>query len=163
MRNLFLVVGKLVGIIAVVQALVFIPYIAVAVSTLTGTPQEESRTEPLFMLAGIIVGILLYLGLAGLLLFKTEKLADVLRVSKVNEDFPVGQPEQLLRVGLVLIGTYVLITAIPELLSSLIQVSRGGGSFAVGNLVSSILRVLVAIYVTLFSRRVIKAINNYER
>ena len=163
MRSFFLVVAKLVGILAAVQAIVYIPYIAGAMSLLTIEPPEQFQTEPLSIVVGGILALLVYLAIAGLLLFKTEKLADLLRVSKLNEDLPIGEPEQLLRVGLILIGVYLLISATPQLVQSFIKTFIVRSSFFVGDLVSSILRVLLAIYVTLFSRRVIEAINKYQR
>ena len=158
MRSLFLVVAKLVGILAVVQAIVYIPFIAAAMSPLTRMPD----TERSFVLLGTILAPIVSLAIAALLLFKTEKLADLLRVSKRNEDVPIGEPEQLLRVGLILIGVYLLISSTPQLVQSFIKTFMVGSSFFVGDLVSSILRVLLAMYVTLFSRRVIEVINKYQ-
>lgn len=113
MRNLFLVLAKLTGILQAYWALTSVVQIGVLVGTLLSWNQAIGGTgRVLLALANAGVYLALALGGAWLLLMRTEWLADKLGIPAQDE--PLGlQEKALLRAGVKLIGIYVLIHAIP--------------------------------------------------
>ena len=128
---------------------------------------EHLFPPPLIVLIGGLAGFVAFVATGGLLIFKTDMVADILRIPKSDEKLIITEPERFLHMGLVLIGVYVMIGALPELLQVAVQGIKGGSrspsGYAAGQFYGSILRIGLATYVILFSRQVIAVINRYQR
>ena len=109
MRTLFIPLAKLLGIYEVFRAL---SYILVMVSRAIRSGK---------FIDSVVISCPIYaigLILALILIFKAEKIADILKIPKDKTDSLVFDLHSILRGGLVLIGIAMFVHAIPILISS---------------------------------------------
>lgn len=110
MRILFIPLAKLLGIYEVFRALNFL---------LAMTYRATSRGKFIdLLISGPIYVFFLILGL--ILIFKAERIADILKIPEDKTDSLVFNFQSILQVGLVLIGVTVLIYAIPSLIGFIV-------------------------------------------
>ncbi|MFP4379851.1 MAG: hypothetical protein ACLFUS_05035 [Candidatus Sumerlaeia bacterium] len=119
MRNLFIVLAKLMGLVMLYWAILT----AVTMAFGLGSVYNSDPLERGFILSGLIascVNLILSLGMALLLVFRTNWLAD--RVKVPGGDIP-SMPDVavIMRIGVQLIGIYIIATGIPWLTTSLIN------------------------------------------
>ena len=115
MRRLFLVLAKLVGLMQAFQAFMVLIQVGSMVNTALGFSAGRASDPSLYgYIMGLFVSFPLSLGLAWLLLFRTEQVADFLRVGP-DEPVPAFRRDVLLNAGVKLIGLYVAAEAIPSL------------------------------------------------
>jgi len=115
MRRLFLVLAKLVGLLQAFRAFMVLIQVGSMVNELLGSSARAASDPSLYgYVMGLFVSFPLSIALAWLLLFRTEQVADFLRVSP-DEPFPAFRRDVLLNVGVKLIGLYLAAEAIPSL------------------------------------------------
>jgi hypothetical protein len=115
MRRLFLVLAKLVGLTQAFRAFMNLIQMGSVVNALLGSSPAEASDASLYgSMVGVFVSFPLSLALAWLLLFRTEQVADFLRVGP-DEPFPAFRRDVLLNVGVKMIGLYLAAEAIPSL------------------------------------------------
>jgi len=119
MRRLFLVLAKLVGLLQAYWALVNFMQIGFTLS-MVGRSESTHFGQMVVSLVGIGMYFVLSLGMAWLLLARTEWLADKLKVQDEAEIEGLDKHPVLL-VGVKLIGVYVAVHAIPSLARSLLD------------------------------------------
>ena len=120
MRNLFIVLAKLAGLLQLYWG---ISYVAALVTTFRQMSQmhlqgtSSAGGGPMNM-SPIIGFSLLTLGLAYLLMFHTNGLANILGIRDEHESNKLST-SQVLKTGVKLIGVYIAANAIPEVFKSL--------------------------------------------
>lgn len=171
MRRLFVVLGKLLGILAVYWALIIIPQVAFAISILGA----ESEVPPIVTLVSMLVAFFASLCLGILLLFKTETIATFLRIPPDTEN-ATASPDALLQTGLILIGVYMLVNALPQFLSFLTEILMKydrnlpykmqvelHNVYTIGRFLSLALEILMSIYLVVLSKPATRFIMKYQR
>jgi hypothetical protein len=139
MRRIFIVVAKLFGLFQVFWAITYLcsmlPFIG-HVEAL-GT----SRTgQIIIQLLSLAVFLVLTLIMVRILLLRTEWLADKLRIPP--DDSPINlSNDKFFRTGIQLIGIYILVTSIPNLVQKTTIAYMYHGY--TGNLTMSLLRTLI--------------------
>ena len=115
MRRLFLVLAKLVGLMQAYWAFMDLVQIGNMVNAVLGSSPADASDASLYgSMVGVFVSFPLSIGLAWLLLFRTEQVADFLRVGP-DEPVPAFRRDVLLNVGVKMIGLYLAAEAIPLL------------------------------------------------
>lgn len=119
MRRLFLVLAKLVGLLQLYWALVGFMQMA-TIFAVFARGESSQVNQVLISLIGVVVYFALSLGMAWLLLARTEWLADKLRIQDDGQAEELGKHPVLL-VGIKLIGIYVTVHAIPSFVRVLLE------------------------------------------
>ncbi len=160
MRNLFIACAKLLGLLSLFWAILVIPQISIYIGILATKEQAKYATSWLFL--GLLMYFLLSMLFGLALLFKTEKIADMLKISKSIEE-PRLNTDDLLRIGLVLVGAFLLVSAIPKAVQTIFEILRHPRSirFArqIPELISVILKIGLASLLTFSTGKVITIIN----
>jgi len=167
MTKFFLVGGKLLGILCVYWALLTIPQIGFATAVLSRQPSVPGAGASEVVLLGAYLSFVASLLLGLLLLFKTERLAQLLKVPVDTTNDSPPSTESILRTGLVLVGVYILIGAVPEvtrwIIESLQHTSQLYSLPAIGRLASSLLRLIMALYIVVYSKHATQMIQRHQR
>jgi len=163
MRNLFLVGGKLVGILGLYWAILIIPQIGFFLGTQSQMSETSYSTERIF--SAILLYFLLAFVFGLTLIFRTEKIADLLKIkeSEVQEIMP--KTDDMLRIGIILVGIFLLASAIPEfakIIFRLAQTSMTLMSYNTSELISSILQICLGGWLSFSSRKVVHFITKRE-
>ncbi len=165
MKNLFLAGAKIIGLLSIFWAISFIPSIGWAI--------VQARTGSMSANAGAILNIyiefafLIVFGL--LLLFRTEKLATLLKIKEESEIEIKLPASEILRIGFIFIGIYMLGKAIPEFFKTFYILSKSSeftGGFEknryISELISSIVKIGLGSWLTFASRKVVRIITTRE-
>ncbi len=165
MRNLFLAGAKILGLLSIFWSISYIPSIGWAI--------VQARTGTMSANAGAILNV--YLGFAVLiifgliLLFRTEKLATLLKVREESEKEIKLPASEILRIGFIFIGIYFLGKAIPEFFKTFYILSKSSeftGGFEknryISELISSIFKIGLGSWLTFASRKVVRIITIRE-
>ena len=167
MKNLFIVGSKLLGIICVYWALITIPQIVFATALLSDKPSPPGSVPPEVAILIALIAVLASILLAILLLFKTDRLAQFLKIPSDTTLASAANSELIIRVGLVLIGIYILIDAIPVITRFIIESFQYKDYIyslnAVGRLVSLILRLCMAMYIVVYSKHATQIILRFQK
>lgn len=123
MRTLFIPLAKLLGIFIVFRPFCYIVYMLYWVLSRAAVGQEP--VESAFILSFPMHVVALSLGL--LLIFKTEKIAAVLKIPCDTANPIMIDSDSGLRVGLVLIGVYTVVQAVPTLIGALVFILQQSG------------------------------------
>lgn len=127
MRTLFIAIGRVFGLLQVYYGLAYVtsmlPALSMmqrATSDVTGevTARTFSGTTVALTTGCMVATLVLTFGVAWLLLFRTDWLADKLKVPEHGAQSPLS-PEAILRVGAILLGLFVIIQAAPDLVGKL--------------------------------------------
>jgi hypothetical protein len=125
MRNIFIFIVKLTGLIQLYQSGSYVASMAITLSQMarmqtqmTGTSSQGCGITQVMPLLGFS---LLTLGLSYLFMFRTNWLADILGIKEEQNTNKLSKlsTNQILKVGITLIGVYIVANAIPELFKSL--------------------------------------------
>jgi hypothetical protein len=120
MRKMFIVFGKLLGLYVLCGAIpTLVEFFWGAVSLLTGA---NGFLGGLWVLLSSGAYSAVSLALALVLILKTERLADWVRLKKDEEPASPPSPHTMLVAGAALIGIYSVIFAIPSLVSELLRI-----------------------------------------
>jgi hypothetical protein len=159
MRNLFVVVAKLFGLVQVYSALTSLG-IAVGFAT------QVAGAEPTHIGQQVIINVtiisfysILSFGLAWLLLCRTEWLADRLAIQCDGTRVEMTGAD-ILHVGTKLIGIFVIVRALPDLVRVLIESriwTQGEvlGLYTWSKVVSSVLEVTLGLVLVLKTRTIL--------
>lgn len=126
MRNIFIAVSKVFGLIQIYYGLHFIGSIVFLVQALNfsinheGSFQSTSSSGFVFGVLSIIWMFVLPLVLAWLLIFKAEWLADKLKIPEQTEAEGLSK-ETLLLTGVILAGLYFTVQAAPTFVSATLK------------------------------------------
>ena len=120
MRSIFMVGGKLLGLVVVYRAVFRLPvFAAYAGRTLSLLLGEEPAGDPhrtLVLIQTVVFAfeLLVLILLTALLLFKTDWLAD--RLGVLEDSVPAGVPSAavLMRLGVMLVGLCVMLMMVPK-------------------------------------------------
>lgn len=114
MRTLFIPLAKLLGIYEIFRSLTYFLvgfFRSIRSETFIDSAVAHSPTLVIVWLLALI------------LIFKAEKIADILRIPRDKTDSLVLDYRSILPVGLVLIGASMFIRAVPTLLPSLVSLA----------------------------------------
>ena len=162
MRSLFLVLAKLFGLLQLYYGLIAFMQLVPVLFTM--------RTEFPVQIFGNLVGTAFFLavsiGMAWLLLVRTEWLADKL---KIRDETGIGglDKEPILLVGVKLIGVYVTVHAIPALVGCVVELRWiwwSSSEWRVwSRIVSSVLELGLGVFLMLQSTKVVEMITERKR
>ena len=167
MKGLFLVLGKLLGLLCLYWAVLAIPQLyTYAFIDISPGPLPAFETRAIL----ISVGLLSILGncfLGVWLVFKTQRLADILRIPADAGGLPSFESESLLHVGIVLVGIYALVVSLPELARLLIEslqyANFSRSAHLTGSLAKEVLRLALALYLVVFPRHVMGVLKKLDK
>lgn len=126
MRNIFVTVSKVFGLVQIYYGLFFLVSTVPMVQALCSATGREVMVgigfDTTFLLGvGSILGtLLLTFGFAWLLICKAEWLADVLKIPKQEEIAGLSK-ETLLMTGIILVGLYVSVQSAPIFMVALLK------------------------------------------
>ena len=116
MRTLFIPFAKLLGVYIILRSLFYIGYMLYFVFFYATSEQQAYQSMLIFQCLMYAIGLLLAL----ILIFKTEKIADILKIPHDNTDSVVIDSDSVLRIGIILIGVATIIYALPTLINSVV-------------------------------------------
>ncbi|GAB6082208.1 hypothetical protein JCM30471_11220 [Desulfuromonas carbonis] len=117
MRSLFVCLAKLLGLLQVYWSLTYLTSVSAALKAMTRIPGAQGQGSAMYAV-GLVVFVVASFGLAWVLMFKTQWLADRLRI--IEQGAPVGlDAGATLRTGIALVGVFTSVEAIPELIKAL--------------------------------------------
>jgi hypothetical protein len=159
MRELTIVLLKLLGVLGIYWALHVVPEIGMGLSVLYSPSAHGIHAGWYFysMLSSFIVTVLF----AVVLLARTEWIALKLSLPSSSDGLASFSPAQALRVGFVLIGVFVLLEAAPEFVQVLYEASHFGespGYYRWARIIGAVAKLILAISVTIGSRSLADAI-----
>lgn len=123
MRTLFNLLAKLLGIFLVFRPSCYMAYMLFLLSLRADARHESAQWTFMLSFPMHLVGLLLGL----ILIFKTERIAAILKIPHDTANSIVIDCDSVLRVGLLLIGFYVVINAVPTLIGATIFILQQTG------------------------------------
>jgi len=165
MRRMFIVFGKLLGLVAFCLGLVEAPYVYFYVRLLANAP--GGSLSLLMVLLGSVVYMTVSAALALLLMLRTDKVADWLKLKK-DEELSVGPSmEVLLVAGSALIGVAMVASALPSLVKSLFGLASSGrvehNSLFLRDPITQLLRLILGLLLVLKPRAIARFIAKRTR
>ena len=162
MRNLFLVGSKILGLYSLFKCLLFIPSIANSIGYFRGQSDELGCSPERYLML-LIVSFSLYLFFGLIMTFRTTQLANILSIKdEPNQQFDLPKIE-LFKIGVNILGIYILITSIPALASTIYKLDRLPGEYAhKTDLIIYGLQTLFGFILVLAGRNVVKFISRKE-
>jgi|GEM_PF-2360993 len=153
MRRLFIVLAKIFGLLQFYRALVNFVQIGAAIGTLLSNGRVRYDGEPYIAgLIGVVMYFVISLGVAWILLMRTEWLANKLKV-KEEGDFGEIKEGAILRTGAKLIGLYVMAYAIPTFVRNVLDYGAAGtgvfGIFFWTKVIPATLQLALGIFLTI--------------
>ena len=163
MRNIFLAGAKLLGILGLYWAILIIPQIGFFLGI--QTPMSEDNYSGAWIFSAILLYFLLAFSFGLILIFRTEKIADLLKINEPEEQEFKPKADDMFRIGIILVGIFLLASAIPEfakIIFRLAQTSMTLRSFNTSELISSILQICLGGWLSFSSRKVVHIITKRE-
>jgi hypothetical protein len=163
MRNIFLAGAKLLGILGLYWAILIIPQIGFFLGI--QTPMSEDNYSGAWIFSAILLYFLFAFGFGLTLIFRTEKIAEILKIKETKELVFNQKTDEMLRIGIILVGIFLLASAIPELakiIFRMVQTSITLSSYNTSELISSILQICLGGWLSFSSRKVIHFITKRE-
>jgi len=163
MRNIFLAGAKLLGILGLYWAILIIPQIGFFLGI--QNPINEEYYSISWIFSGIFLYFLLSLVFGLILIFRTEKIANMLKIKEGEEQEFKPNADNMLRIGIILVGIFLLASAIPKLAKTIFGMARslsGLTSIYSSELISSILQICLGVWLSLSSSKVIHFITKRE-
>ncbi|MFH0963611.1 MAG: hypothetical protein V2A58_06325 [Planctomycetota bacterium] len=174
MRPLFIVAGKLLALVFILWAVSAVGLLVHALTYLAQPPAEDWTVRAMRVQVGASsVHVILCVGMSYLLLFRTTWLSRVLHLQE--ETLPAGRLEHdnFLFSGMLLIGIYVTVVALPKLVAALsgyvLDSLTPSGSrrmlsnTSIGNLTREVLSVVLGTICLLRPNWVMRLIARYSR
>jgi len=161
MRNLFIVLAKVVGLLQIAIAVGYIEAIDRYIFFVARHGFSDTSGEAYGNMISIIMAACLYLGFAWVLFFRTNWIAD--RVSLPEGEMFLPEPNLLLSIGIKLLGLYVLLEAIPAFVWVLLEPKElyqkeGAAHFWI-RVVPSVLRFIFGLILVLKTTKIIELIS----
>jgi hypothetical protein len=116
MRKYFVIGGKLLGVYLLYLSLTML-FGSLSYIVTFFNPQSDPFRK--IVIINSLVSLIILLIFSFVLLFRTEWLADLVKLDKESEDFLKIKSEIILRGGIVLIGLYVFATNIGRFISTI--------------------------------------------
>ena len=163
MRNLFLVGAKLLGMLGLYWTILIIPQIGFLLGA--NAQMNEDNFSGAWMFSGLLLYFLLSLAFGLILIFRTEKVADLLRIKKAEVQEIKPKTDDMLRIGIILVGIFLLASAIPKLTKTIFVMAQslsGLMSIYSSDLISSILQICLGEWLSFSSSKVIHIISKRE-
>lgn len=159
MRELTIVFLKLLGVLGIYWSLGIVPLIGMGLSIFDSPSAHGFQAGWYFisMLSSFLVTVVS----AVVLLKRTEWIASKLNLPSSSAGPASLSPAQALRVGLVLIGTFVLLEASPEFVQVLYETSQFGespGYHRWARIIGALAKLVLAVSVIIRSRSLADAI-----
>ena len=154
MRNVFLVGAKLLGILALYWAIIILPQICLSVSV--RFPDIDLGC----VIGGWMLSFSISLLFAIFLLFKTERIANILSIYENREEILKPTADQLLVVGIILIGIFLISTALPKLTETFFSFYSTDvlRNYHIKEIVTQLLQIFIGGFLIFSAKR----INHYE-
>lgn len=165
MRNIFLIGGKLLGLVVAYWTLSMLVQM-VSFMQFYSHPDAEVEVSPFWYTSAWVLYALLSGLFACVLLFRTETVADILRIPPEDELPVIRSPNTPLKIGLVLLGIYAVVMNFPDLARDLVEAMaqrRMTNYYRLAHVIDSALKVLLGGYLVLGSDRVIEWIWRFEK
>ncbi|NQT91574.1 MAG: hypothetical protein HQ559_02350 [Lentisphaerae bacterium] len=165
MRRIFIVSGKIIGLLQIFWGLTYLSSISLFMSQMGRTEPSMARAMAI-QIGGVAGYAVLAFGMAWLLLARTEWLADKLKIP-TDDHLPSLSDDVLLRAGIKLIGVYVLATAVPALARAVAEVATFSAwqsylGILMTRLVPAVFRVAIAILLAIRTDFVLRVISRGE-
>jgi hypothetical protein len=162
MRQLFLVLAKLLGLFQLYWALTQFMQISFFITAFSSGVDNNQTGRIMLSFIGWMFYLVVTFGAAWLLLVRNEWLADKLRIQDDKKSEMLDH-HSLLQVGVRLIGVYVIVIALPKFASGLVISHNLFGS-QVGqnmsnNIIPSALQLAFGIFLAFFSKKVVQIIS----
>jgi hypothetical protein len=122
MRNLFIVLAKVVGLLQIARCLVYVEAIIRHIYHVCRMSMFTNPIEGYENMLDVYLTTCLYLGFAWVLLYRTSWIADQLRFSEDETLLP--EPSPLLYMGVKLLGLFILVDTLPNFIYTVIN-TRG--------------------------------------
>lgn len=113
MRRLFIVLAKIFGLLQLYWALATFMQVGFAISMMSRSSVMDDGGQYIAGLAGTVIYFVVSVGVALILLIRTDWLADKLKIQADGESGEIKEGT-LLRSGVKLIGVYIVAHAIPS-------------------------------------------------
>ena len=164
MKPLFLVLAKLTGLLHLYWTVALLLQMAMMFSTIGAMGSMETGAKVVALFAALLYSVLAG-WIAWILLVRTDWLAGKLGIhDAVAIEFPA--PATLLLVGVQLIGIYVAVDAIPDLVRALIYhrttVAHLRLFDVISNLLSPLILLLLGLFLAFRAPRVVALISRPE-
>lgn len=117
MRKLFIPLAKLLGLFLIIRPASYLAYDIVYLPLLMFFPGRENAW-PTILLSCVFYLVGLFLAL--ILIFKTEKIADIVGLPDDNDDLFGIDFSTILRIGMILIGLGTIIYVAPTFIGSIV-------------------------------------------
>jgi hypothetical protein len=163
-RSLFNLILKIIGLFFIRDILEALSH---TLSTLIYFPQYASVREALFNVATTLPPLILYVLLAWLFIFKSDRIIDVLRLDRNSSGAPVtvnAERSSLLSAGVVIAGVWVLVNEIPEFFRHAMYYYQERKMYVrmtrpdVSYIVMSFIKILIGLLLVVFNKPVVNAI-----
>lgn len=165
MRNTFIVLGKLMGLLMLYIVIAGIGYFLPSIAA--SLPKGTSGEGGFWMALGSVIYLALLTILAFLMIFKAEKVANWVGL---REDEDVGRfpsAEATLLAGMALIGIYIMVRTLPEFVAYLLQMPAYSVMFgilpSINDFVGYGLRMALGLFLILKPRAVARFIARRTR
>ena len=162
MRNLFLSGTKIFGLFTLYKAILIIPSIASYLGMIRG---HSTADNSLPIRAVILMSLycLISISFALILLFKTEMLANVLKIKDNEEKRIVLSENVFFKIGIILVGIFILAEAVPKLASTVYQWDRlmygqRQGIMNIANLITYVLQIILALVLIIGAQHIVRFI-----
>ena len=166
MRRLFIVLAKIIGLLQVYWGLTYFFSIVIFIRGM-GRMTSNGAGNYSSQIIGIILYAVLSFGMAWLLLFKAEWLADKLKI-KSDDELPAVSHDVLLNAGVKLIGLYILAGAIPSLSRAIFEADTcglwgGSSTVLLIQVIPAIIKVLLGFLFAIRTEFVLNLVSKGER
>ena len=170
MRKLFIAASKVFGLLQVYYGLAYVTSIIPMIGMITRAASDTSVAvaatgfsgESLpYTVIGLVGTLLLTFGVAWLLLFRTEWLADKFKIP--DEANPGGlAKDTIILIGTILIGLHVTVKAAPALVSACFR-SGGYGPWVLSSILSPALRLAFGLLLAIRPQLVLRLLAKGEK
>jgi len=156
MRRIFIIATKLLGL----SQLFLVLTQSLSLMLILKVLAKDGNS--IYIMIGVMAGILfvtISLIFAGLLVLRTEYIADLLHISDDREPASL-QYDQLLYIGVKLIGLYIFIRGIPSLAKAvfLFKQMMDLGRFMWSGITPPLVQLLIGVLVLIFTQPLLKLI-----
>ncbi len=118
MRKLFIPLAKLLGLFLIIRPASYLVFDIVYLPLLMFFPGRKNAW-PMILLSCVFYFVGLFLAL--ILIFKTEKIADIVGLPNYNDELIGIDFSTILRIGMILIGIGTIIYAAPTFIGSIVS------------------------------------------
>ena len=154
MRNIFIVAAKLLGLLQLFGAIAAFLQVAFTIPFYGG--EQATQMQLILIIVGSVLFLVVNLALALILVFKTEWLANLLRIPADVNLAPLQKP-QVLNLGAKLIGLYILLQGLPSFVRALFQIGsmQPFGAFMFSTISTPVVQIGLGLFLVLKTTKVV--------